>query len=100
IANLIQNAREAMGDSTEPVLVRVQNEGGDLRIEVIDKGPGIPPEMLPQLFTPGFSTKHSSGLGLPFAREVIVEEHGGQLTVNSRPGKGTTIVVKLPGGIT
>lgn len=99
VANLIQNAREAMGEVEEPVLVRVQNDAGDLRIDVIDKGPGIAPDALSKLFTPGFSTKHSSGLGLPFAREVIVEEHGGQLHVDTAPGKGTTIVVRLAGGV-
>lgn len=96
MANLIQNARDAMGDSPEPVLVRVSGDGPSLRFEVIDQGPGIPLELMDQLFTPGFSTKGSSGLGLSFAREVIVQEHGGTLEVDSEPGRGTTIIVKLP----
>src|SRR5690606_41770025 len=95
-ANLIQNARDAMGDSPEPVLVRVSGDGPSLRFEVIDQGPGIPLELMDQLFTPGFSTKGSSGLGLSFAREVIVQEHGGALEVDSEPGRGTTMSVKLP----
>ncbi|HEY8495636.1 MAG TPA: HAMP domain-containing sensor histidine kinase [Limnochordales bacterium] len=99
MANLIQNARDAMRDSPEPVLVRVSGDGPYLRFEVIDQGPGIPLELMDRLFTPGFSTKGSSGLGLSFAREVIVQEHGGTLDVESEPGRGTTIVVKLPGGL-
>lgn len=99
IANLIQNAREAIGNSSVSVLVKVSNDEEHLRIEVIDYGPGIAPEAMEELFTPGFSTKDSSGLGLSFAREVIEEEHGGSLVVDSVPGRGTTIVVKLPGGI-
>lgn len=99
VANLIQNAREAMGDSGDPVLVRIVNDDGHLRINVVDRGPGIAPELMGELFTPGFSTKESSGLGLSFAKEVIVEEHGGELAVHSEPGVGTTIVVRLPGGI-
>jgi len=97
VANLIQNARDALGDSPEPVLVRAAGDGPDLRLEVIDRGPGIPPELFERLFTPGFSTKGSSGLGLSFAREVIVQEHGGTLEVDSEPGRGTIIIVKLPG---
>lgn len=99
VANLIQNAREAIGNSRVPVLVEVHGEGDQLRIDVIDYGPGIAPDAMDELFTPGFSTKDSSGLGLSFAREVIVEEHGGSLDVDSAPGRGTTIVARLPGGI-
>lgn len=99
VANLIQNAQEAMSGSNEPVVVRVQNDNGDLRIDVVDRGPGIASELMPKLFTPGFSTKYSSGLGLAFAWEVIVEEHGGRLEVESEPGQGTTVVVRLAGGI-
>ncbi|MBO8140942.1 MAG: HAMP domain-containing histidine kinase [Firmicutes bacterium] len=99
VANLIQNAREAVQDTGAPVVVRVRNDAGKLRIEVIDGGPGISREVMDQLFTPGFSTKESSGLGLSFAREVIAEEHGGSLEVYSKPGEGTTIVVELMGGV-
>ncbi len=96
VANLIQNARDAMGDSPEPVLVRIAPGAARLCIEVIDQGPGFPPELTGQLFTPGFSTKGSSGLGLSFAREVIVEQNGGTLDVRSVPGLGTTVLVTLP----
>ena len=99
VANLIQNARDAMGEADEPVVVRVREEDEHLCIDVVDTGPGISPEAMEELFTPGFSTKDSSGLGLAFAREVVVEEHGGSLDVDSEPGRGTTITVRLPGGI-
>lgn len=97
VANLIQNARDEMHNSGIPVIVRVRGEDGSLCIDVVDQGPGISPEAMDELFTPGFSTKNSSGLGLSFAREVIVEEHDGALHVDSVPGVGTTIAVKLAG---
>ena len=99
VANLIQNARDAMKNTGIPVVVRVRGKDDHLCIEVVDHGPGISPEAMAELFTPGFSTKDSSGLGLSFAREVIAEEHGGSLDVDSVPGRGTTIMVKLLGGI-
>lgn len=101
VANLIQNARDAVANTAVPVavVVRIRSQKGALLIDVIDRGPGISPEAMDELFTPGFSTKESSGLGLSFAREVIVEQHGGSLHVASEPGEGTTIMVKLPGGI-
>src|SRR5690606_33894091 len=86
MANLIQNARDALGGSPEPVLVGVWGDGPSWRFAGIDQGPGIPLDLIDQLFAPGFSTKGSSGLGFSFGREVIVQEHGGTLEVASVPG--------------
>jgi signal transduction histidine kinase len=63
-------------------------------------GPGIPPEVLSQIFDPFFTTKEDqqrTGLGLAVARS-IVEQHGGEIAVESTPGKGTEFVVacRLP----
>jgi two-component system NtrC family sensor kinase len=61
-----------------------------------DTGPGIPPEHLAQAFTPFFSTKpHGSGLGLAIVQQ-IVQEHRGQVAIESEPGRGTTVIVRLP----
>ncbi|HZW08242.1 MAG TPA: HAMP domain-containing sensor histidine kinase [Phycisphaerales bacterium] len=65
-------------------------------VRVIDTGPGIPAETLPRIFQPYFTTKGGgTGLGLPTARRLI-EEHGGTLTVDSAPGRGTTFIATLP----
>jgi two-component system NtrC family sensor kinase len=61
-----------------------------------DSGPGISPEHLERLFEPFFTTKpHGLGLGLAICYE-IVQQHGGQITVDSQPGQGATFTVELP----
>jgi len=67
-----------------------------VHIDVIDTGPGIPPDTLQKIFQPYFTTKSGgSGLGLPAARRLI-EEHGGRLDAHSEVGKGTSFTVALP----
>ena len=67
-------------------------------VEVQDNGPGIPPEVMPRIFDPFFSTKpkqQGSGLGLPITREII-EAHGGRIEVESERGRGALFRVRLP----
>ena len=67
-----------------------------VRVRVIDSGQGIPKEVLPRLFDPFFTTKASgTGLGLSISQS-IVQEHGGTISIASREGRGTTVVVELP----
>jgi signal transduction histidine kinase len=76
------------GAGTRPVPV--------VRVRVIDTGQGIPREVLPRLFDPFFTTKASgTGLGLSISQS-IVQEHGGTISIASREGRGTTVVVELP----
>jgi two-component system, NtrC family, sensor kinase len=96
---LLVNATEAMphGGVLE-VATELDSAAGQARIRVHDTGPGIPPEVLPQIFDPFFTTKEDqqrTGLGLAVARS-IVEQHGGEIAVESTPGKGTEFVVTLP----
>jgi signal transduction histidine kinase len=66
------------------------------RITVSDSGPGIPPEHLDRIFEPYFTTKEGgTGLGLALAHKII-QEHGGSIEAESRPGSGATFVVVLP----
>jgi two-component system sensor histidine kinase FlrB len=71
-------------------------EGGGVDIEVRDTGPGIAGEDLPRIFDAGFSTRAgSSGLGLAVCRRIL-EQHGGSIAVESRPGYGATFRLRLP----
>jgi len=71
-------------------------EGGGVDIEVRDTGPGIAREDLPRIFDAGFSTRAgSSGLGLAVCRRIL-EQHGGSIAVESRPGHGATFRLRLP----
>jgi signal transduction histidine kinase len=95
--NLINNAAQAIEGDGE-VRVRSSVEGEHLRIDVVDNGSGIAPEVLPQIFEDYFTTKPpgaGTGLGLSIAR-TIVREHGGDITVSTSVGEGSTFTVWLP----
>ena len=97
-ANLVMNAIQAM-DTTEghrTLTIRIHPATAEsVAVEVGDTGPGIPDEVLTQIFQPFFTTKpRGTGLGLVLARR-IVEEHGGRLEVESEP-TGSVFRVLLP----
>lgn len=96
LLNLMINATEAMEAGGE-LLLRVRADGIERAIvEVIDTGPGIEPETQEIIFQPYWTSKKSgTGLGLPTARRVV-REHGGDLKLESEPGKGTRFIVTLP----
>jgi PAS domain S-box-containing protein len=101
IINLIQNACQALPDIRRGLSLSTSfNETTySIVVKVQDEGIGIPPEVLPHITDPFFTTKSSSGgigLGLSISSR-IVKEHGGTLTFNSEPGKGTTAEIMLPG---
>jgi two-component system NtrC family sensor kinase len=98
--NIINNARQAIEAHQPAGWVRVSTEtrGSTLRITLQDSGPGIAPENLSKVFDPFFTTKDvgkGTGLGLSLCYGII-KEHGGQITVRSKPGEGATFVVELP----
>jgi signal transduction histidine kinase len=104
LINLVLNAAEALHDlPTERrtlTIATARSPSGDVLISVHDEGPGIPPEQLSRLFEPFHTTKEAGlGLGLSLSRS-IVEAHGGELVVESEPGRGTTFVARLPGATT
>lgn len=97
IVNLIDNAAR-FSPPGAPVVVRVGTCDHTVSIDVIDRGPGIPPEHISSIFEP-FAQVHRHGfcvgLGLTFSK-LAVEAHGGRLNVASEPGKGSTFEIQLP----
>lgn len=94
--NLLKNALEALGPSRRRIEVEVAASDGSALVCVRDEGRGIPPDVLERLSSGSFTTKpQGSGLGLLIARE-IVQAHGGDLSLASKPGRGTTVSIRLP----
>jgi signal transduction histidine kinase/predicted CoA-binding protein len=94
--NLIDNAVDAM-DGKGAIIIRTQREGDWLVVQIEDNGPGIPKEIIPNIFSPFFTTKpvgKGSGLGLNISYNII-QKHGGEIKVFSEPGK-TCFEIKLP----
>jgi signal transduction histidine kinase len=98
--NLLDNAIDAAAESEsgEPhVAVRARREDGRVVVEVEDNGRGVPPEIQSRIWEPFFTTKEvgrGTGLGLDIARHVV-EQHGGELALDSQPGR-TRFAVRLP----
>ena len=98
LLNLVQNAEQAMAEAPNPrvLTLRLGEANGRVRLEVVDSGPGIAATVLPRIFDPFFTTKPTgTGLGL-WVSLTIVEQHGGELTAENRPGAGAAFVVSLP----
>ena len=96
--NLIVNAAHAIGDERGLIILRTRVSGDEVRIEVIDNGSGIAPDVLKRIFDPFFTTKpvgKGTGLGLALSYG-IVKKHGGRIEVDSVPGRGTTFRVCIP----
>jgi signal transduction histidine kinase/ligand-binding sensor domain-containing protein len=96
--NLLQNAVDAVGQ-VGTIAVRTWAEGGEVKIEVADDGPGIPAAIRERIFEPFFTTKaigKGTGLGLSICRQVVVEHHGGSLAIAPGPASGVSFVITLP----
>ena len=96
-ANLIDNAVDAMG-GTGILRVTTRAAGDDVMVEIADTGPGMPPEVAARAFEAFYTTKDvgkGTGLGLDIAQRIVVERHGGTITVDSRPGE-TVLRVRIP----
>jgi signal transduction histidine kinase len=95
LVNLVNNAIEA-SQRGQRVSIRLLQRNDEAIIEIRDYGKGMDQETRRHLFIPFHSKKGGgTGLGMAVARK-IVEEHGGRITVISRPAFGTNIAVRLP----
>ncbi|NSW85518.1 MAG: PAS domain S-box protein [Syntrophobacteraceae bacterium] len=99
LMNLLMNAKQAIGKKgTIYLLTRYEAPRGQAVVRVADTGTGISPEHLSRIFDPFFTTKgtgEGTGLGLSVSYG-IVKDHGGEILVESRPGKGSVFTVILP----
>jgi PAS domain S-box-containing protein len=98
--NLINNARDALvtDQGAGTLTIRTYNTGTTIMIEFEDTGPGIPDEIINRIFEPFFTTKETgkgTGLGLSMAYGII-GEHGGTISVVSKPGKGARFTISVP----
>lgn len=99
LLNLATNARDAMPNGGRlGIHARVTPDGGNLFIEVVDTGVGIPPPLLERVWEPFFSTKgadRGTGLGLPGVL-AFARDHGGTVELRSTEGEGTVVGLVLP----
>lgn len=99
--NMIINAAEAMEEGGKLTLdTRLNSTENFIEISITDTGDGIPEENFDKLFDPFFTTKevgHGTGLGLAISYGII-KEHGGEISVESKVGEGSTFLIRLPIG--
>ena len=106
--NLIVNAAHAIAEATPEassdkgkIVISTRSAGQAVEVRVSDTGTGIPVAAQPHVFEPFFTTKpvgRGSGQGLPIARKVITEKHGGTITFETTPGEGSTFIITIPLG--
>ena len=93
--NLLLNSLDAMNGSGT-LAIETMLHGANMEVKISDNGCGMSPEVQSCIFDPFFTTKeHGTGLGLSVARGII-EEHGGRIEVESKPGQGTAVHLFLP----
>jgi signal transduction histidine kinase len=95
LLNLVLNAEQAMPDGGQ-LVVRTYGTPDGVALDLIDTGIGMDAETQSKVFEAFFTLKRGgSGLGLPTTRKII-EGHGGRIHLQSEPGRGTQITIKLP----
>jgi signal transduction histidine kinase len=105
ILNLLVNAAHAIGevvagtDRRGTITVRSRRDGDHVIVSIADTGTGIPAAIRHRIFDPFFTTKdvgRGTGQGLAISHAIVVAKHGGELTFETEPGRGSTFFVRLP----
>jgi signal transduction histidine kinase len=105
--NIINNAcyaadekKKALGNNFMPTIsVRTKNLGNQIEIRIRDNGKGVPQEIRDKIFNPFFTTKPTgkgTGLGLSISYDIVVQEHKGELEVETEEGNFTEFIIRLP----
>jgi len=100
--NLINNANQAIASDAPSgrIWIAAKQQRDGVAVSITDSGPGMPEAIAARVFEPFFTTKgegEGTGLGLSIC-QGIVKEHGGRITLDTKPGGGATFTVELPGG--
>jgi signal transduction histidine kinase len=98
ILNILQNAEEAIPEGGGRITISTSATNGEVQIQIQDTGVGIPTQIMKNIFDPFFTTKPSvkgTGLGLSVTYGII-KKHGGEIRVDSLPGRGTSFTICLP----
>ena len=95
LINILDNAIDAVGGDRGEIAVTITAGRGRVFIEIVDNGEGILPQHTELIWEPGFSTKKSSGFGLPFVREIVEKNEGG-IRIENAERKGARVVISLP----
>jgi PAS domain S-box-containing protein len=104
--NILRNGAEAMKGASDwgrspRFILRVIGEGAMVRVDIEDNGTGMDEATRRRVFEPFFTSKPpgvGTGLGMSVSYFIVTEDHGGTLSVESRPGWGTRFIVRLPAG--
>ncbi|XXX82404.1 ATP-binding protein [Sorangium sp. So ce134] len=100
--NLLINAAQAVecrGPGNGRIAIRARDEGRRIALDFEDNGAGMTDDVLGRIFDPFFTTKpvgQGTGLGLTISHKIVVDQHGGSLSVRSTPGVGSTFTITLP----
>jgi len=102
--NILKNGAEAMAEvnneAIRPTFVlRVQDEGAWVKVEIEDNGPGMDAKTRRRIFEPFYTTKpldKGTGLGLSVSYFIVTEDHGGEISVEDAQGEGARFVIRLP----
>ncbi len=104
IFNLLKNSVQAFISTKEnsgvlKIIIRLYQSSDMVCMEIEDNGPGMNEETLNRVFEPFFTTKapdKGTGLGLSISYFIVTEDHSGEMSVKSKPGKGANFIIKLP----
>jgi len=103
LLNIVKNAAQALAERHEAVppliTLRTRRDKAYACIQVVDNGPGMTAEIAGRSLEPFFTTREAgvgSGMGLTVAYALVVDNHRGMISVDSEPGKGATVTIRLP----
>ncbi|MGN6781152.1 MAG: ATP-binding protein [Marmoricola sp.] len=103
VGNLVDNAMDAVAALPAPrrVVLGIVEAAGEITVEVTDNGPGVPPELVPEIFQHGYTTKsrpdgEPRGLGLALVHRLVSRVHGSIDVTTASSGRGARFVVRIP----